>query len=96
MKSVSRRSVTTGLAAAVTVIPALGLCVGLTRATAEDRIKAALDELAAAFADYYRGAKIQVTFSGTKPSMIEHGSVAVGMVLADRLHEEHVLLRRRP
>jgi hypothetical protein len=32
----------------------------------EDRIKAALEELRAAFADYYRGAKIQVTFNGIK------------------------------
>jgi hypothetical protein len=73
------------LAAAVAAIPAVGLCIGAKEAISpEDRIKAALVELEAAFAPYYERARIKVTFNGIKPSHLANGSVAVGMVMADR------------
>ena len=45
MKPVTRRSVTTGLAAAVTAIPAVGLCKGATAASTEDLIREFIQKL---------------------------------------------------
>jgi hypothetical protein len=45
MKPLSRRSVTTGLAAAVTAIPAVGLCKSASRASTEDLIREFIHKL---------------------------------------------------
>lgn len=56
-KPISRRSVTTGLAAAVTAIPAVGLCVA-ARGDPLARIKHCTQELERALAEHYPGAEI--------------------------------------
>jgi hypothetical protein len=60
MKPLSRRSVTTGLAAAVTAVPAWR-SFGAAKPTPGKRIKLALDELRAALADRYPGVKFVAT-----------------------------------
>jgi len=45
MKPLSRRSVATGLAAAVTAIPAMGLCKGASGASTEDLIREFIQKL---------------------------------------------------
>ena len=58
MKPLSRRSVTTGLAAAVTAIPAVGLCAGL-KTDAAARIEHHTGELKKAMRDLY-GREVEV------------------------------------
>jgi hypothetical protein len=57
MKPLSRRSVTTGIAAAVTAIPTMGLAV-VARGDPLARIKQCTQELERALAEYYPGAEI--------------------------------------
>jgi hypothetical protein len=60
MKPLSRRSLTTGLAAAVTAIPAVGPCVSAKPAP-EKRLRLAFEELRAALAHYYPGVTFNIT-----------------------------------
>jgi hypothetical protein len=85
----TRRSVTTGLAAAVTAIPAVGLCKGASLPNGSERVRLALKELEAAVAAYYPDAtKLQAVFNKATPDDLAGGrTVAVCMVLADRLDD---------
>ena len=79
MKPLTRRSVTTGLAAAVTVIPAVGLCFAAkAKPTPGKRIKLALDELRAALVDHYPGVTFVVTPYSDETGRIAFYSVADG------------------
>jgi len=94
MKPLSRRSVTTGLAAAVTAIPAVGLSLAATtrQVSPEERIHRALAEAKAAFEAYYGGAtSFKATWNEEPPERVaKHGGTACLVVVASNYSEDHL------
>jgi hypothetical protein len=99
MRHFSRRSVTTGLAAAVTAIPAAGMALAKTvpLISPEERIRRALQEAKAAFEAYYVGASFQVAWNEARPEQVANeGYTACLMVVASNYSEEHLRPYKRP
>jgi hypothetical protein len=97
--ALTRRSVTTGLAAAVTAIPAVGMALAKTAPliSPEERIRRALAEAKAAFEAYYVGAKFQASWYEARPEPVaKDGYTGCFMVIASNYSEEHLRPYKRP